>query len=56
MEWLDDGFESLYLRLLMPVDSLADATAEEGKVWYLKQIKLFAVISWKEIWHFQRTT
>jgi len=41
----------------MPADSLAVTTTEEGKkLWYLKRIKLFAGLSWKEMRHMQRIT
>ncbi len=41
----------------MPADSLAITPAEEGKkLWYLKQIKLFDGLSWKELRHMQQIT
>jgi CRP/FNR family cyclic AMP-dependent transcriptional regulator len=41
----------------MSGDSLAVTQAEEGKkLWYLKRIKLFAGLSWKEMRHMQRIT
>jgi CRP/FNR family transcriptional regulator, cyclic AMP receptor protein len=41
----------------MPTESLAVSAADEGKkLWYLKHIKLFAGLSWKEMRHLQRIT
>jgi len=41
----------------MPTHSFASPTAEEHKkLWYLKHIKLFAGLSWKEMRHLQRIT
>ena len=41
----------------MPAESLKVSPTEEGKkLWYLKRIRLFAGLSWKEMRHLQRIT